>query len=128
MRRDKLVAGLRRLFGFAAATTVVVAVLSLVAGVLLGSGARRSISVGLYGVGSLFVVVGIFYGVRPPVRTTGGGGSPGIFGSLAAGGGIARWADREDIEESLGLSAVFVTIGLLLIVIGAAIDPRVRLV
>jgi hypothetical protein len=128
MRRDKLVAGLRRLFGFAAGTTVVVAVLSLIAGLLLGSDPRRSISVGLYGVGSLFVVVGIFYGVRPPVRTTGGGGSPGIFGSLAAGGGSARWADREDIEESLGLSAVFVSIGLLLIVIGAAIDPRVRLV
>jgi uncharacterized membrane protein HdeD (DUF308 family) len=128
MRRDKWVAGLRRLFGFAAGTTVVVAVLSLIAGLLLGSDPRRSISVGLYGVGSLYVVVGIFYGVRPPVRTTGGGGSPGIFGSLAAGGGSARWADREDIEESLGLSAVFVSIGLLLIVIGAAIDPRVRLV
>jgi hypothetical protein len=128
MRRDKLVAGLRRLLGFAAGTTVVVAVLSLAVGLLLGSNARRSVSVGLYGVGSLFVVVGIFYGVRPPVRTTGGGASPGIFGSLAAGGARARWADREDIEESLGLSAVFVGIGLLLIVVGAAIDPRVRLV
>ena len=128
MRRDRLVAGLRRLFGFAAATTAVVAVLSVLAGLLLGSGPRRSISVGLYGVGSLFIVVGVFYGVRPPVRTTGGGGSPGIFGSLAAGGGIARWADKEEIEESLGLSAVFVSIGLLLIVIGAAIDPRTRLV
>jgi hypothetical protein len=128
MRRGKLVAGLRRLLGFAAGTTVVVAVLSLAAGLLLGSGPRRSISVGLYGVGSLFIVVGVFYGVRPPVRTSGGGGSPGIFGSLAAGGGIARWADKEDIEESLGLSAVFVTIGLLLIVVGAAIDPRARLV
>jgi hypothetical protein len=128
MRRGKLVAGLRRLLGFAAGTTVVVAVLSLAAGLLLGSGPRRSISVGLYGVGSLFIVVGVFYGVRPPVRTSGGGGSPGIFGSLAAGGGIARWADKEDIEESLGLSAVFVSIGLLLIVVGAAIDPRARLV
>jgi hypothetical protein len=128
MRRGKLVAGLRRLLGFAAGTTVVVAVLSLAAGLLLGSGPRRSISVGLYGVGSLFIVVGVFYGVRPPVRTSGGGGSPGIFGSLAAGGGIARWADKEDIEESLGLSAVFVTIGLLLVVVGAAIDPRARLV
>jgi hypothetical protein len=128
VRRDKLVAGLRRLFGFAAATTVLVAVISVVVGLLLGSDPRRSISVGLYGVGSLFVIVGVFYGVRPPVRTTGGGGSPGIFGSLAAGGGIARWADKEDIEESLGLSAVFVSIGLLLIVIGVGIDPRSRLV
>jgi hypothetical protein len=128
VRRDKLVAGLRRLFGFAAGTTLVVAVLSAAAGLLLGSGLRRSVSVGLYGVGSLFVLVGVFYGVRPPVRTTGGGGSPGIFGSLAAGGGRARWADKEDIEESLGLSAVFVGIGLLLIVIGVGIDPRSRLV
>jgi hypothetical protein len=128
MRRDRLAAGLRRMFGFAAGTTVVVGVCSLLVGLLLGAGPRRSIALGLYGVGSLFVIVGVFYGIRPPVRTTGGGGSPGIFGSLAAGGGIARWADRDDIEESLGLSAVFVSIGLLLIVIGVAIDPRSRLV
>jgi hypothetical protein len=127
MRRDRLAAGLRRLLGFAAGTTVVVGVCSLLVGLLLGAGPRRSIALGLYGVGSLFVIVGVFYGIRPPVRTTGGGGSPGIFGSLAAGGGIARWADRDDIEESLGLSAVFVSIGLLLIVIGVAIDPRSRL-
>ena len=128
MRRDRLAAGLRRLVQFAAGTTVFVAVCSVVVGVLFGADLRRSISLGLYGVGSLFVIVGVFYGIRPPVRTTGGGGSPGIFGSLAAGGGIARWADRDDIEESLGLSAVFVGIGLLLIVIGVAIDPRSRLV
>ena len=113
---------------FAAGTTVFVAVCSVFVGLLFGADLRRSISLGLYGVGSLFVIIGVFYGIRPPVRTTGGGGSPGIFGSLAAGGGIARWADREDIEESLGLSAVFVSIGLLLIVIGVAIDPRSRLV
>jgi hypothetical protein len=128
MRREGLSAGLRRLFGFAAGTTVLVAVCSVVLGLLLGADPRRSISLGLYGVGSLFVIVGVFYGIRPPVRTTGGGGSPGIFGSMAAGGGIARWADRDDIEESLGLSAVFVSIGLLLIVIGVAVDPRTRLV
>jgi hypothetical protein len=127
VRRDRLAAGLRRLVGFAAGTTVLVAVCSLVTGLLLGADPRRSISLGLYGVGSLFVVVGVFYGIRPPVRTTGGGGSPGIFGSLAAGGGIARWADRDDIEESLGLSAAFVSIGLLLLVIGVAVDPRNRL-
>jgi hypothetical protein len=128
MRRDRLAAGLRRLAQFAAGTTVFVAVCSVVVGLLFGADLRRSIALGLYGVGSLFVIVGVFYGIRPPVRTTGGGGSPGIFGSLAAGGGIARWADRDDIEESLGLSAVFVSIGLLLIVIGVAIDPRSRLI
>jgi hypothetical protein len=128
VRRAGLAAGLRRLLGFAGGTTVVVAAVSLVVGLLLGASARRSISVGLYAIGALFVVVGLFYGVRPPVRTTGGGGSPGIFGSLAAGGGMARWADPEEVRESIGLSAVFVSIGLLLIVIGVAVDPRNRLV
>jgi len=128
MRREGLAAGLRRLVQFAAGTTVFVVLCSVVVGLLFGADPRRSISLGLYGVGSLFVIVGVFYGIRPPVRTTGGGGPPGIFGSLAAGGGIARWADRDDIEESLGLSAVFVSVGLLLIVIGVAIDPRSRLV
>ena len=123
-----MAAGLRRLFGFAAGTGLVVAGFGVVLGLLLHADVRRSIALGLYGVGSLFVVVGVFYGIRPPVRTTGGSGSPGIFGSLASGGGTARWADRDDIEESLGASAVFVAIGLLLIVLGVAIDPRSRLV
>jgi hypothetical protein len=127
VRGAKVAAGLRRLFGFAAGTAVVVALCSLAAGLLLGADLRRSVAVGLYGVGSLFIIVGVFYGIRPPVRTTGGGGSPGIFGSLAAGGGRARWADREEIGESLSLSAVFVTLGLLFIVIGVGVDPRSRL-
>jgi hypothetical protein len=128
VRPAGLGSGLRRFFGFAAATVIGVVICSLIAGLLLGADLRRSIAVGLYGVGSLFVIVGVFYGIRPPVRATGGGGSPGIFGSLAAGGGRARWADSDDIRESLGLSALFVTSGLLLIVIGAGIDPRSRLV
>jgi hypothetical protein len=41
---------------------------------------------------------------------------------------MARWADPEEVRESIGLSAVFVSIGLLLIVIGVAVDPRNRLV
>jgi hypothetical protein len=127
MRKRQLTAGLRRFGGFVLGTAVAVAVGSIIAGLLFHSELRRAIALGFYVVGSLFIVVGFFYGVRPPVRMTGeGGATPGFLGSLASAGGSARWADRDDLEASLGASAVFVAIGLVLVVIGVAVDPRNR--
>jgi hypothetical protein len=129
MRGRELAAGLRRLAVLVAGTAVATAIASLVFGLLLHAELRRALAIGFYAVGSLFVVIGFFYGTRPPVRTTGGGGGgPGPLGSLAAGGGSARWADRHDVEDSLSASAVFVVTGLVLVAVGVVCDPRTRLV
>jgi len=35
-----------------------------------------------------------------------------------------RWADAEEQKESISLSAIVVTLGFVLLVLGAASDPR----
>jgi hypothetical protein len=126
-RLERYAAGLRRLLILIAGLDAITAVGSLVLGLLLGADLRRSVAMGFYLVGSGMLVVGVLYGVRPPVRTTGGHGSGGLLGSLAAGGGSARWASAEDLRDSLSSSAVFLTLGMACLAVGVALDPRDRL-
>ncbi|HET7170776.1 MAG TPA: hypothetical protein VFI18_03995 [Gaiellales bacterium] len=123
-RWQRYAAGLRRLLLLIAGLDALTAVVSLVLGLLLGAGIRRSLAMGFYLVGSLLLVVGVLYGIRPPVRTTGGQGSGGLLGSLAAGGGSARWASAEDLKDSLSSSALFITLGMACLAVGVAVDPR----
>jgi hypothetical protein len=110
--------------GFVAGLAGFVTAASLVLGLLLGSDLRRAVAVGFYVTGCILVVVGVFYGIRPPVRTTGEQGSGGVLGSLAAGGGSVRWASHEDLRDSLSTSALFVTLGFACIAMGIVVDPR----
>jgi hypothetical protein len=120
-------AGLRRLATLVAAAAVLTALGSLVFGLLLHAELLHAVAIGFYGAGSVFVVVGFFYGIRPPVRATGEGAGPTVLGSAAAAGGRARWADRHDVEDSLASSALFVVLGFALILLGVVFDPRNRL-
>ena len=101
------------------------AVVSLAFGLLLGSGVGRSVSVGFYVVGSFLLIAGFFVGNRGPARVK---GDPGwsFFGFVT--NRRLRWATAEEQVESLSLSFVFVALGLVLIVLGAAADPRYALV
>ena len=125
-----LLAAARRLGILLAGTSAVTVVLSLLGGLLLGSGVLRAISVGFYLVGSFLLVAGFFVGNRGPARPAEGEerGSAvgGMFGIGIAARGI-RWATSEEREETIANSALFVTIGFLLILIGFVTDDRVRL-
>jgi hypothetical protein len=106
------------LAGIAAATTVV----SLALGAALGAGLNRSISLGFYVVGSFVLVAGFFIGNRGPARLQ-GEEHGGIFGPRRV-----RWATPEERIGTLNESAIVVSIGFLLLVIGVLVDDRVRLI
>jgi hypothetical protein len=67
-------------------------------------------------VGSFLLVAGFFVGNRGPVRASREGGVP-LFGSR-----FVRWATREELDESINASAVYVTLGVALILLGIAAE------
>ena len=125
-------AALRRLALLLACTAGGTAAISAVVGLLLGSSLSRSVSVGLYLVGCFLLVSGFFVGNRGPARLRGGdaegsGAMGGMFG-LGIGTRRVRWATLEEREEAISNSAIFVTLGLALILLGVLADTRVELV
>jgi hypothetical protein len=119
-------AALRRLTGLFVLATAVTVVGALVFGVALGADAWRSLSLGFYLTGSFLLVAGFFVGNRGPVRLRGGDGDTGSF--LFFGSRFVRWASPSEREENINLSAIFVVLGFLLILIGVAADNRYDLV
>jgi hypothetical protein len=111
-----LIAALRRfavmLGGIGAATVAV----SLAFGTLAGLSAGRSIAIGLYLVGSLLMVGGFFLGNRGPLRPR--GESEGLFGPRPV-----RGATTDEREEAINSSALFVSLGFVLVLLGLASDP-----
>jgi hypothetical protein len=101
--------------------SVGVTVLSLAIGALAGSSVARSVSLGFDVVGAFTLLIGFFAGNRGPVRFNTESASA-IFGQR-----LVRWATPSEREETLNLSAILVTVGFVLIVIGLALDPRYSL-
>jgi hypothetical protein len=121
MTRDVLLAGLRRFAVLVAVAVLVTAIVSAVLAVATGQPVRRSITVGLYLVGSVFVMLGFFAGNRPPVRAE--GEHSGVFGGLVPRG-AARWMTPSERRDQISASALFVTLGLSLLGAGVMVDGR----
>jgi hypothetical protein len=114
-------AGLRRfafiLAGLAAVTTTI----TLLFAALSGGNVDRTVAVGFDLVGVFFLVAGFFVGNRGPVRLKGQASVP-LFGERRM-----RWATPEEREEAISDSAIFIAVGIAMIIIGVAIDSRYRL-
>ncbi len=120
------VAGLRRFAVLAVAMLVVTIVLGLAYDRLSDVSIRRALSVTGYSLGALFVVLGVFHGLRPPVRIDDEEGSPGLFGVLLTRGKVRAATDVER-DEALGSSVLLVSLGAVLLVFGALFDPVHRI-
>ena len=94
-----------------------VALLGLVGGALAGYSIARAMAVSFYVVGVALLVVGFFSASRGPVRTRDGE-------SFRYGAQVVRWATRGEQNEVINFSAILVVLGLLLIVIGVAVDSQ----
>ena len=108
------------LIGAVGGGTVVV---SIVFGLLLGASLQRSIAVGFYLVGCVLLLAGFFFGNRGPVRPRGDEDTGGGLLFLPTARRL-RWATREEHEESINSSALYVVLGFVLIVLGIAADNR----
>ncbi|MEO9177110.1 MAG: hypothetical protein ABI317_16470 [Gaiellales bacterium] len=98
MAESRVLAGAVRRFALLVLSAAGVAgVVSLLIGLAAGSPVLRSLSVGFYACGALAVVLGVALGVRGPGRTHG---------------------------EAISDSALFVVLGLVLLVLGVLSDPR----
>ncbi len=121
-----LAGALRRFAGLLLVLAAATIVCSLALGLALGSTASRSLSIGFYLIGSFLLISGFFVGNRGPVRPKGGDAGIPMFGPLMRHR-MLRWATPEEREESLSISAVFVALGVVLILFGVVADTRYNL-
>jgi hypothetical protein len=115
-----LVPALVRFGELLAGISVLIVATAGVFGVVVGSSFGRAISVGFYIFGSIILIGGFFVGSRGPLRPRG-------EGAFLLRPRSVRRATPAEREEALNMSAILVVLGLVLIVVGVAFDPRQRL-
>jgi hypothetical protein len=116
MERAVLVAGVRRFFGIFGGLALVTALVSLIAAFMLGAHVTRSLALGFYIVGAVLLIGGFFVGNRGPVRAKRNQPIP-IFGTR-----FVRWATADELDETINTSAVYVSLGFALILLGVLAD------
>jgi hypothetical protein len=117
-----LLQGARRLaiaYGAILAATVVV---SALLGLLAGASIARSIAVGLYVVGAVFLVGCFVVGARGPLRGSGRGGE----NVPLLGARNLRRATADERTESSRTALLLFVLGLTLVVLGSLLDPAHR--
>jgi hypothetical protein len=120
-------AALRRFAVVTLGVAGVTGAVALLVGAALGADADRSVSLGYYLVGSFTLLAGVFVGSRGPIRVK----SETIGSTLLPlpffGDRRLRWATRDEQEDALNNSAVFVAVGFMMLVFGLLIDSRYKL-
>jgi urea transporter len=118
-----LLAALRRLAALVVLGSAATAIVSLPVGLLLGSSPLRSLTIGFYLAGCFLMVIGFFAGNRGPTRVKSEAPGPALLPFTFSGRRL-RWATQGEQHETINNSAVFVSLGLILVVIGLLIDPN----
>jgi hypothetical protein len=101
---------------------------SLLFGLLAGASLERALSLGFYAVGSFLLVCGFFVGNRGPTRVDSESPAPMALPMVNFAGRRLRWATGREQNETISSSAVFICLGLVLVVIGILVDGRRSLI
>jgi len=128
--RSPLLPAARRFAVLVAVAVVVVGGASSAVGLMLGAPALRSAATGLYVVGSFFLVLGVFNGLRGPVRPKSADDDREAVGGLLGVGifsGGIRTATADERADARATTWLFLAVGVAMIVVGAALDPRTSL-
>jgi hypothetical protein len=116
MERSILVAGLRRYFAVLGGAALGIGGVSLLIGTLAGADLSRSLALGYYLAGSVLLLGGFFVGNRGPVRAQKNQPIP-LLGTR-----FVRWATPDELDETINTSAVYLSLGFALILVGVLAD------
>jgi hypothetical protein len=116
-----LVPALRRFAVLLVSVGGVTAAVSALFGLAVGSSLTRAVSLGFYLIGCFLMIAGFFVGNRGPVRVR-GDQSAGVASFLT--NRRLRWATGSEQEEALNMSAVFVVLGFVIVILGILTDTR----
>jgi hypothetical protein len=119
----------RRIVVLVAVVFGVTAAVSALLGLLAGSSLDRAVSVGFYLVGSLFIILGFFSGVRGPLRPRGrdDASSPGALFGMGIFSSGARMATADERIDARATAWLFLLLGIGLVLAGVLVDSRVGL-
>ena len=109
----------RRLALIFAAVLGTTVVASVALGLLAGASIGRSVAIGLYVAGAVALLGCFVMGARGPLRGTGSAGEP----TALLGARRVRRATADERTEASRTAILLFVLGLVLIVIGSAIDP-----
>jgi uncharacterized membrane protein HdeD (DUF308 family) len=125
-----LLAAGRRLVVLVGAAILVTAGLSAAIGAAVGSDATRAAATGLYLVGSFLILLGVFAGLRGPVRPRGKDEEQqplaGLFGLGIFSAGV-RTASADERADARSTTWLFLALGVAMVVAGVLLDPRTDL-
>ena len=121
-----MLAALRRLTFLIVGCSLGITAISVAFGALLGASLDRALALGFYGLGCFLMVSGFFVGNRGPARVK--SESPGWSMVPGFGSRQLRWATPDEQNETISNSAVFIILGLILVLIGVVVDSGHSLV
>ena len=125
-----LLAAARRFAVLLAVVAGVTAGISLLAALALDASPGAAVPRGLYVVGCFLLLVGVFSGIRGPLRPKGDDerrdAVGGLFGIGIFSQGI-RTASPDERRDARSTSWLFFCLGLALLVLGVAVDGRTSL-
>ena len=123
-----MLAAIRRLVVLVVACSALTVVVSVPLGLLAGATLDRAVSLGFYGLGCFLMVSGFFVGNRGPARVKSETAGSSMLPIPGFGNRRLRWATLDEQNETINNSAVFIILGLILVLIGVVVDSHHSLV
>jgi hypothetical protein len=123
-----MLAAIRRLVVLVVGCSAVTVVASVALGLLAGASLDRAVSLGFYGLGCFLMVSGFFVGNRGPSRVKSETAGSTMLPIPGFGNRRLRWATLDEQNETINNSAVFIVLGLILVLIGVVVDSHHSLV
>ena len=123
-----MLAAIRRLAVLVLLCSALTVIVSVALGLLAGASLDRAVSLGFYGLGCFLMVSGFFVGNRGPARVKSETAGSTMLPIPGFGNRKLRWATLDEQHETINNSAVFIVLGLILVLIGVAVDSRHSLV